>query len=41
MFQISMMATNFSQGMKTWHIILSRAKDQWAIVFAWSFLALD
>ena len=36
-----MMVTDFSQGMKTWHIILSQARDQWVIVFAWSFLALD
>ena len=41
MFQISMTVTNFSQGMKTWHIILLQARDQWGIVFAWSFLALD
>ena len=40
-FQISMMVNDFSQGMKTWHIILSLARDQWVIVFAWSFLALD
>ena len=34
-----MMVNDFSQGMKTWHIILLQARDQWVIVFAWSFLA--
>ena len=34
-----MMVTDFSQRKKTWHIILLQARDQWVIVFAWSFFA--